>query len=296
MCADDSDVVIVLDKGNNSPDNFRKMNGLISWVGSLAPSHHKELLGRELSHYDGLWGDLRYYRTQKKIMGIDCVLVMTFNSATARKKEHCLQRGIGKLKAQIVEKWNSYKKTPKDLPKGILTIHQNSDYGPCVRLRVDNGHIAFEQNETEIEARRKRFGKNLIFSNMLDADTGYLIATYNQRTKIESDFQLLKDETIIRFRPIRHWTDTKIRAHAFCCVMALTLMRVMQYKARKAGYRMTAKLLKEELSDIREVVMVYDQKDARRQMSQRSAVQSRLWDTFGLAEMEQMLLHQYDRL
>jgi len=77
---------------------------------------------------------------------------------------------------------------------------------------------------------------------------------------------------------------------------ALTLMRVMQHKARKAGYRMTPKLLKEELSDIREVVMVYDQKDARRQMSQRSAVQSRLWDAFGLAEMEQMLLHKYDRL
>ena len=67
---------------------------------------------------------------------------------------------------------------------------------------------------------------------------------------IESDFQLLKDETIIRFRPIRHWTDTKIRAHAFCCVMALMLMRVMQWKAHVAGYTMSPQFLKDELSDI----------------------------------------------
>ena len=125
---------------------------------------------------------------------------------------------------------------------------------------------------------------------MLDAEAGYLIATYRQLTKIESDFQLLKDKAIIRFRPIRHWTDTKIRAHAFCCVLTLALMRVMQHKARKAGYRMTPKLLKEELSDIREIVMVYDSADAHKQMSQRSAVQSKLWDVFELTEMEHLLL------
>jgi transposase len=291
MCADDSEVVIILDKGNNSSDNFRQMNGLVSWVGSLAPSHHKELLDIDISQYGGLWRDLRYYRTQKNIMGIDCALVMTFNSATARKKEHTLQRGIQKLKTEIVDKWNSYKKAPKELPKGILTIHKKSEYGPCLRISVENGQIVFEENHAELVARRKRFGKNLIFSDMINADSGYLITTYNQRSKIESDFQLLKDETIIRFRPIRHWTDTKIRAHAFCCVSALTLMRVMQHKAKKAGYRITPTLLKDELSDIREVVMVYDSANARRQISNRSAVQSKLWDVFGLAEMEQMLLH-----
>jgi len=38
---------------------------------------------------------------------------------------------------------------------------------------------------TEIEARKKPFGKNLIFSDMLDAETGYLIDTYNQKNIIE---------------------------------------------------------------------------------------------------------------
>jgi transposase len=184
MCPSQSDVVIVLDKGNNSRDNFRNINGLMSRVGSLAPSHHKELIDIALAHYDGSCKELRYYHTKKNIMGIHCAVVITFN----------------------------------------------------------------------------------IFSNMLASDPGYLIDTYNQRTKIESDFQLLKDETIIRFRPIRHWTDTKIGAHPLCRVLALTLIRVMQWKAQASGYPMTPHLLKDELSDIRQVVMLNDQSHARRQI------------------------------
>ena len=224
-------------------------------------------------------------------MGIQCAVVMTFNSATARKKEHSLHRGIEKLKTEILERWNSYKKQPKGLTRGIMRILEKNDYGPCLRVSVNNGHIHLDENYYEIESRRTRFGKNLIFSDMLAAETGYLIDTYTQRAMIESDFQLLKDETIIRFRPIRHWTDTKIRAHAFCCVMALTLMRVMQWKAHMAGYTMSPQFLKDELSDIQDVIMVYNQAEARRKITERSKVQEKLWSLFRLNEIEQMLQH-----
>ena len=291
MCGSRSDVVIVLDKGNNSKENFKAMHGMISWVGALVPSHHKELIERDLSQYHGSWNDLSYYRTQKNIMGIQCAVVMTFNSATARKQEHSLQRGIEKLKKEILERWNSYKKQPKGLTRGIMRIHEKSDYGACLRISVSNGNIHLEENYEEIQSRRMRFGKNLIFSDMVAAETGYLIDTYTQRTIIESDFQLLKDETIIRFRPIRHWTDTKIRAHAFCCVLALTLMRVMQWKAHMAGYTMSPQFLKDELSDIQEVIMVYNQAEAHRKITERSRVQEKLWHLFRLNEIEQVLLH-----
>ena len=291
MCGSRSDVVIVLDKGNNSKENFKAMHGMISWVGALVPSHHKELIERDLSRYHGSWNDLRYYRTQKNIMGIQCAVVMTFNSATARKQEHSLQRGIEKLKKEVLARWNSYKKQPKGLTRGIMRIHEKSDYGACLGISVSNGHIHLEENYEEIQSRRMRFGKNLIFSDMVAAETGDLIDTYTQRTIIESDFQLLKDETIIRFRPIRHWTDTKIRAHAFCCVLALTLMRVMQWKAHMAGYTMSPQFLKDELSDIREVIMVYNQAEAHRKITERSTVQEKLWHLFRLNEIEQVLLH-----
>jgi transposase len=289
LSGSESDLVIVLDKGNNSLDNFKGLSGVISWVGALVPSHYTDLIDMKLSDYHGFWKDLRYYRCQREIMGIDCSLILTYNGATRRKKEHTLKRGIDKLKALISEKWAGYKRRPHAVTKGIHTLQKESIYGNCLEISLKDGELHIDEISTEIEARKKPFGKNLIFSDMLDAETGYLIDTYNQKNIIEDDFQLLKDPTIIRFQPIRHWTDTKIRAYAFCCVVSMTLMRCMQWKAAQAGYKMTPKLLKEELSDIREVVMVYSPAHARKKITDLSRVQKELWNVFKLNEIEEAL-------
>lgn len=289
LCGVESDLVIVLDKGNNSKENFAAMHGLVSWVGALVPSHHKDLINLDLSRYHAFWKDLRYHRSTKTIMGMECAVVLTYNSATARKQIHSLCRGIDKLKDEISARWDSYKKRPAHLTKAILKMVKQSDYGSCLNLSVLDGAIEIHENAQEIEVRKKRFGKSLIFSDMLDAETGYLIDTYNQKNAIESDFQLLKDQAIIRFRPIRHWTDSKIRAYAFCCVVSMTLMRVMQWKARKAGYAMSPHVLKEELSDIQEVAIAYSTSDVRTKITDRSTVQNKLWEAFKLSDVEQHL-------
>jgi transposase len=293
LCGSKSDLVIVLDKGNNSQENFVAMSGLISWVGALVPSHHNDLMEIDLSSYHGLWNGVHYYRATKKVMGIDCAVVLTYNPATARKKTHSLHRGIAKLKRDIMARWTSYKTLPSEVTRGILSMQKSCDYGSCLTITLQEGELHFEENISEIEARKKRFGKSLIFSDMLAAETGYLIDTYHQRNVIENDFQLLKDQTIIRFRPVRHWTDTKIRAYAFCCVVAMTLMRVMQWKAQRAGYSLSPHVLKEELSDIKEVAMAYSATDIRKKIIDRSTVQSKLWEVLNLGDVERRLsLHQ----
>ena len=290
MCSDGSELVVVLDKGNNSQENFEAMSGRISWVGALVPSHHPDLMDLEMSDFHGVWNGLPYYRCEKKLMNMRCAIVLTFNRATARKQEHTLRRGIGKLKRDIETKWASYKRLPKKVTPGIITMLKDSRYGACVNVSLRHGEILIEEDREQIDSRRKRFGKNLIFSNMLGAETGYLIDTYNQKQIIEDDFHILKDPHIIRFRPIRHWTDTKIRAYAFCCVMSMALMRVMQWTAQKTGFNMGPALLKEELSDIHEVIMIYSRSNATRKITDRSAVQDRLWETFKLHEIERQVV------
>ncbi len=150
----------------------------------------------------------------------------------------------------------------------------------------------FNRIEEAIIKKSKYFGKHLIFSNMRKAETGYLIDSYTGKNIIEDDFHLLQDTTLIRFRPIRHWTNTQMRAYAFCCVLSMTLMRVMQWMVEQGGYKMSPNLLTEELSDLQEIVMVYSSKQAERRISQRSTVQNKLWDVFELGEIEmQLLLH-----
>lgn len=285
LCGSDSDIVVVIDKGNNSKENFEAMSGNISWIGALVPSHHKDLIDLDLAEYHGFWKDIRYYRCRRTIMGILCSVVLTFNDATARKQRHSLTRGILKLKGEVEAKWAGYKKKPSSVPQGIQTLLKKSDYGACLNVCVRDGGIIIANEDAEIEARVKRFGKNLIFSNMLDTEPGSLIETYRERNAVEDDFRLLKDETIIRFRPVRHWTDTKIRTYAFCCVIALTLMRVMQWKVSNALYPMSPQLLKTELSDIKQSLLVYSLAETRTQITHRSAVQKQLWEVFRLDDI-----------
>lgn len=80
---------------------------------------------------------------------------------------------------------------------------------------------------------------------------------------------------MIRWRPGRHWTDTKIRAFGFCCVMALALIQVMLQKMDRAGLWMSAAVLKEELTDLKEILMIYDENHANMKITQRSSIQQR---------------------
>lgn len=291
LCGE-TDVVLILDKGNNKQETFHELEGHISWVGSLSPCQYDELIELPLSAYQGRWKDRQYYRCERQVMGIACVVIVTFNAATQRKQAYSLSRGMEKLKREIIQKWESYKKTPRVIPQGIQSIQKKSRYGKYLKLSVEQGQIHFEEQQQALDKKRQYFGKNIIFSNLTGAEAGDIIDAYTGKNTIEDDFRLLKDVTIIRFRPLRHWTDTKIRAYAFCCVLAMTLIRVMQWLVEQVGYKMSPLLLKEELTDLQEVVMVYSAKEAQRQISQRSAVQNKLWEVFQLGEIErQLLLH-----
>ncbi|MCK5057646.1 MAG: hypothetical protein KAT34_13375 [Candidatus Aminicenantes bacterium] len=60
--------------------------------------------------------------------------------------------------------------------------------------------------------------------------------------------------------------------------------------AQQAGYEMSTNVLKDELTDIEEVIYVYSLKEAERMITQRSAVQNKLWKIFNLEEIKDMLL------
>ncbi len=64
---------------------------------------------------------------------------------------------------------------------------------------------------------------------------------------------------------------------------------MLDRKAAQAGYKMTPKVLKEELSDIREIVMVYSPTGAKRKITDRSGVQKELWKVFKLNDIEHRL-------
>lgn len=281
-----AELVVVLDKGNNSAENFALLKDQMRWVGSLVPSQYADLLEVPLDQYPGTWQGLRYYRSQRTVMGHECAVVLTYNAKLHRKQELKLQQELEKLRQKVRAKWAEYKRRPTQVPAGIGTLLKASRYGKYLELRCAEGQPVFELNTTEMDERTKRFGKNLVFTGELAAESSWILAQYLAKHRIEEDFKLLKDPQLIRWQPMRHWTDTKVWAFGFCCVMALVLIRLMQLKAYRAGMKMSAAVLKEELTDLKQISMVYEENAVETKITARSSVQQHLWEIFKLDRLE----------
>ena len=291
-----NEVVLLLDKGNNSKTNFDALFGTIHWVGSLVPSQHRDLLAVPVDHYLESMGEIKLMRTTQKVMGRNCALVMTYDPKLARKQEHSLTSSIDKLLIQLQRKLDSYVNPTKEMNSGIRRILEDSHYKKFVRVIESIEGLSFEINEEAMAEKRLRMGKNLIFTSRIDAESGWIVKQYKERGRIENGFKTLNCPELISIRPIRHWTDSKIRAYIFCCIMSFLLLSWMQYQAVQAKLVKSPLVLKERLSDLKQILCIYSDGQARWLISECSPIQQKLYRLFQLEEVEKAInLHQTPR-
>ncbi|MEA1981671.1 MAG: hypothetical protein U9N54_11970, partial [candidate division Zixibacteria bacterium] len=158
-------MMLVIDKGNNSKDNFEKLIDKIQWIGSLKVSDYQDLSNVELKEYTSIYKEYKYITSKKHVMGVDMKLVLTYNDKLYRKQEKSLNASIEKLKNRIINKWSEYKRTPKRVPKGIKNILSESYYKKYISVSCRKGKPVFFNNNKEIEKKRKKFGKTLLFAS-----------------------------------------------------------------------------------------------------------------------------------
>ncbi len=83
-----------------------------------------------------------------------------------------------------------------------------------------------------------------------------------------------------------HWTESKIRVHAFSCVLALMAAKLMVREAGRAGMHPSVRALLSSLAGIEETVLLYQgqrgRPRARRMLTEKDATAQSLYDLFGL--------------
>jgi hypothetical protein len=103
----------------------------------------------------------------------------------------------------------------------------------------------------------------------------------------------MKDPHWISFSPNFHWTDQKLRVHAFYCVLALTLSAMLRRKAAQSGINLTTNALLEQLTDISEVINLYSPEGkigrgnlrAEYVLSEKSPLQEKLCAVFDVNKL-----------
>jgi hypothetical protein len=85
---------------------------------------------------------------------------------------------------------------------------------------------------------------------------------------------------------MHHWTEQKIKVHAFYCVLALQIAHLMRRHTHQAGLELSVRGLLAELAGIEETVLIYPstggRPKARRMLTDMTPTQQRLFDLFEL--------------
>jgi len=280
-------LTVVFDKGNNSQSNIKKACGLkLRVVGSLVPSHHKDLTGVRLKRYSKTIDGRPVYVTQKEVFGIPAKIAVVYNEATYRRKKQRLKAKIKDLRNEIRSCFETNKdKSKSEIELAIRDILKQSEYARYLVAEVKGRRykrLVCHINLKTYRDKLRTFGKNILFSNDLEMSTKELVSLYMGKNDIENQFKQMNDPEAIAFRPRYHWTDTKIKVYALMCVLALLVLQLMNYKAQIHGVKVSNSVLRTELSDIVEIAMVYSLARVEKQLTTMSTVQKALFDIFEL--------------
>ncbi len=279
ICEEAEDVTIIFDKGNNSEDNLELVEASpYHFVGSLVPTHHKDLLAIPAKRYrsladDGLEG-VRAYRTEKEVFGEERTVLVTYNDNLFVSQSKTILREIGKRQQALREiqarlrrrREGTVKRGKPPTVKGIenkvavlrkaqhmkTLFHvevTEQDNLPCLKYRFDKS--AWEK------LQKTQLGKTIIFTDNDHWSDAEIVRGYRSQYHVEESFRTMKDPHHIAIRPQRHWTDQKITVHVFYCVLALTLVSLLRRELHRSGIEKSIPDIIDTLAGIREVGLVH---------------------------------------
>jgi transposase len=119
------------------------------------------------------------------------------------------------------------------------------------RLQFDVDSAAFNRLMTQ------RLGRTVLMTNRMDWTEEQVVEAYGGQPQVEKVFRGLKDGNWLDWGPMYQWTDSKIRVHAFYCMLGISLLNYLHVQARHACPRITVEQMKAELEGIYEFALLY---------------------------------------
>jgi len=303
------DITLVFDKGNNSADTLEIVgDSAFHFVGSLVPTQHKDLLRisrkamRRLdpTQLPAVWA----HRTRKVVFGVERTILCTFNHELFEAQTRTLAREIRKRKRKLQKLTTRLKRrhpgsrgkapTVEGVQKHVKEILRGRHMADLFAVQVRKSRQGLPRLSVRFRETAYRhlaatlLGKTIIFTNRTDWSDEQIVLAYRAQHHVEADFRRLKDPHYLTFRPTFHWTDQKLRVHAFYCVLALMLLNLLRRQLAQAGLPLSVVKMMDLLTAIHEVTLLYPAPPgskkplARTVLSDLDPTQRKLVDVLGL--------------
>lgn len=265
-------VTFVFDKGSAALANTLELERAgVGWISALpwnqAPA---ELRGRDVEQLPLLSSTQAGVRAagQKAVVhGKEYFCVLKYSASFAGEQLHSLTTSLSKAlqylrrlsvelakpgarltEAGIRNKISRWLSPPflADLVRYELEFHDAH-----WRLQFDFDTAAYQH------LLAHRLGRTLLLTNRLDWTAEQVVAGYSGQQQIEQVFRGMKDGDWLHWGPMFHWTDSKIRVHAFYCMLGISLLRSIRQQAETVWPGLSTEQLIEELRQIQQYLLLY---------------------------------------
>jgi transposase len=296
-------LTLVYDKGNVSRATQAQVSARgLHYVSSLVPSQHSALLAEalpQLAPVDLPSGEVvQAYRTRQRIWGEERTVVVV-------RSERLREGQVRGLHQQLTKRMRTLAAITAGLeaPRGgrgaravlerrVAEVLRGQHMRRLLHVDIleEHGRWRLATHVDADEYRRlidERFGLRIVMTDRDDLSTAEILAAYRGQSRAERAFRAMKDPEGCTLRPQYHWTDQKLQVHAFCCVLAFLLLKLLERQARRAGLPVRSpRAVLRALEAIREVTIIdaapRGRPRVRRQLEELDEAGRRLATCFGL--------------
>src|SRR6516162_5458364 len=300
-------VTLVFDKGTAALDNTVQLERAgVGWISALpwnqAPAELRERATEELLPCSAEQPGVRAVAEKLLVHGQEYLGVVKYSAPFAAEQLHSLTTSISRVLQSLrrfsmelnkprsrwteegirrkIEKWLS-----GQFLSEVIRYQLESRDGQW-QLQFDFDQVAFER------LLGRRLGRTVLLTNRLDWTAEQVVAGYAGQQQVERVFRGLKDGEWLAWGPMHHWTDRKIRIHAFYCMLGISLLQYVHRQAKAAWSDLSMEQLLEELQQIQQFVLFYPQQGekgpdrAAYVLSKQTLVQQALAKALKLDELQ----------
>jgi transposase len=275
LASDVGDVTVVYDRGNNASKANQAMvdDSDFHYVAALTPANHGKLIEQANGVLEPVQvrpGEtVKAWRTRRKVWGAErtCVVFVSERLREGQIRglhQHLLKRQnqLTKLSQTLLNPRARRRKRDR-LDKQIARILSGQRISQVLKVEVEEREpgryrlTSWIDSDAYTELVDHHFGRRILITDRHDWSTAEIILAYRGQSDVEESFKILKNPFHLALRPQHHWTDQKIEVHAFCCVLAYLLVRLLHTRvAEQTSFGGTTGRLMDLLGKIRRATVL----------------------------------------
>jgi transposase len=296
-------VTLVLDKGSAALANTLELEKAgVGWISALpwnqAPAELRERSVEQLPVCGSLQPGVRAVAGKMLVHGKEYLCILKYSACFASEQLHSITSCLAKVTQRLRRLATELSKPQaRFTEQGIRNKIDRWLSDPFVRevlsyqleLHEKRWHLAFQVDGQALQRLwSQRLGRTVLLTNRLDWSAEQVVAGYSGQQQIERVFRGLKDGDWLGWGPMYHWTDSKIRIHAFYCMLGISLLQYVHRQSQTAWPGLTVEQLLEQLSQIQQFILLYPplgDKGPKRLatvLSQQTLAQQALADSLGI--------------